>query len=313
MTISSNRNAWLLAAALVLGATSAHAEPSAADLATARTFFKQGETLRANGDFKGALEPLRRAHELAHTPITGVELGTVYEQLGMLIEARDVWREVSSMPSLPDESASTRRARADVAARRGPLEARIPAVRIDIQGAMTAVTIDGNPVPLTSLKERISLDPGPHAIVVTDGKTSRTVRVDLGEGVESHVALDLSAPAPPVIVVVPAAPTTKPAPPNRTLFWTGLGVAGVGLVVGGVTGALALSKKGDVANACDGTICPPSAQSDIDASKSFGTISTIAFAVAGVGAAVALVSFLVIHPDPGARTAFTMRGLEGSF
>ena len=329
MTISSDRR-WLIVAALAIAASTltanARAEPSAAELQNARTLFKQGESLRAAGDLRGALTALRGAHDLAHTPITGVELGAVYEQLGRLVEARDVLREVTGMPETPNESASTRRARAEVSARRGPLEARIPSVELVLDGAVKAVSIDGASVPLANLKERVSLDPGVHTVTASgDGQATRVVRLELAEGVVTHVVLDLSAP--PAVAegtavparIGPAPADARPAPPGRALLWTGLGVTGVGLAVGGITGILALSKKSDVDAACPNKQCPASAQSDIDASKSFGTVSTIAFVVAGAGAALAIVSFVVQRPSSRASGAnarwatFTARGWEGTF
>lgn len=305
MTTSSNCQSALLALAILCWAGVAHAEPTPTDIDTARSEFKLGEAARAKNDPQSALEHLRRAHDLAHTPITGVELGAVYADLGRLIEARDVWREVSRMPEQPGDSASTKRARAEVKERLGPLEKRIPSLRIDIKGPAESLSIDGKAVSLDEAKQPIVLDPGKHTIRVD----RRAEPVDLIEGNLALVTFDMTvAPATPPSG--PVAPMPTPPPPDAsmpTLFWAGLGTAGVGLVVGGITGALALSKKGDVANTCPDHRCPPSAQSDIDASKTFGTISTVAFVVAGVGAAVAVVSLIVNRPPP--RTSWmTLRG-----
>ena len=66
----------------------------------------------------------------------------------------------------------------------------------------------------------------------------------------------------------------------------------VGIGVGSVTGLISLSRASDAESVCDGKTCPPEAQDDIDASKSMGTVSYIAFGVSLAGAAVGVWSLL---------------------
>jgi len=81
----------------------------------------------------------------------------------------------------------------------------------------------------------------------------------------------------------------------------GFGLAVAGLAVGGVTGALTLSKAGDVKTQCANGICDPSAKPDLDSASSLATISTIGFAVAGAGAVCGVVGLLL--PRTHAETA----------
>ena len=66
-------------------------------------------------------------------------------------------------------------------------------------------------------------------------------------------------------------------------------LAGAGAIVGSITGALAMSKYGAVAPQCRDNQCPPETHGDIDAGRTMGTVSTISFIVAGVGAAAGVV------------------------
>ena len=69
---------------------------------------------------------------------------------------------------------------------------------------------------------------------------------------------------------------------NKTLAIVAFGVGGAGLVVGAITGVIALGKAGDLKDKCDANKnCPTTAQSDVDSYKSVGTISTIGFIVGG--------------------------------
>jgi hypothetical protein len=78
------------------------------------------------------------------------------------------------------------------------------------------------------------------------------------------------------------------------------GVGGAGLVVGGITGILAMGKHSTLSGECTST-CPPSAQSDLDSYHTMGTISTVGFIVAGVGAAAGVI-LLVTQPKTTATT-----------
>lgn len=78
----------------------------------------------------------------------------------------------------------------------------------------------------------------------------------------------------------------------------GFGVAAVGLIAGGVTGAYTLAKADSANSHCVDGRCTRSAQADIDSGKTFGTISTMSFIVAGVGAAVGVTGILLAPSAP---------------
>ena len=82
---------------------------------------------------------------------------------------------------------------------------------------------------------------------------------------------------------------------QRTLGWVGLGVGGAGLVFGGVTGLVVLSKKSALEDdGCVDARCYSDQADDVDSYNSMRTLSTVGFAVGGLGVAAgaALLGFL---------------------
>lgn len=294
------------------------AEPTASDLETARDLFKQGNELKKKGDLKGALDKFKAADALAGTPITGVELGRTYMDLDLLLEAREAFLGVARLPVKANESPNTKDARAQAAKLADAVKARIPSIHVVLSGvdagATPSVTIDGVVVPPAALTEPRKLDPGLHVIVAKQGDGPETsVEVTVAEGENKDVPIEVK-PAPKPIVAAPAtiAPATKPEGAGNggdaskdagtrsggtsSLTYIGFGVAGVGVLVGSIAGFVALGKTSTVKNECSPTkICPAGAQSDIDSSRSAGTVSSIAFTLAGIGAAVGVVGLLIGH------------------
>jgi hypothetical protein len=288
---------------------------SAADIAQARQLFNQGEDLRNNGDTKGALEKFKAAHALAGTPITGVELGRTYMQLGQLVEAHETFLSIARIPVLKEETPRSTAARKEAAQLADLVAPRIPSVSITITGGppdQVSVSIDGVPVPAAALTSPRLLDPGPHTIVATVGGARGESSVQLKEGETKPVELKL-APAPAAsqgsTQETPAgssSPAAAEAPPPvrgglGPLVYVGGGVAVVGLGVGAVTGLMAMSKASSVKDACNGTTCPRSVDGDLSSGRTLGNVSTIAFVVGGAGLATLIVG-LVLHNRHGSES-----------
>ncbi|HEY0466397.1 MAG TPA: hypothetical protein VGC79_19440, partial [Polyangiaceae bacterium] len=79
------------------------------------------------------------------------------------------------------------------------------------------------------------------------------------------------------------------------------GIGGVGLVVGGITGGLALSKAAD----CTDKVCP--SQSVLDSANAMATISTISFGVGLAGVAVGTILLLTGNSSSEKAAAQTKR------
>jgi hypothetical protein len=308
---------------------------SPADIAQARELFNRGKRARDAGDVKGALESLKAAHALAGTPITGLELAKTYVQLGMLVEARETLLGVGRLTVTAAETARSVAARDEATRLAEELERRIPAVTIRVAGVApdaASVTVDGVAIPSAALAAPRLVNAGPHTIAATAGGSRDEAKIELHEGESKTVELKLTpAPATPLAAPAPApesaSPPAAPAPseePRRKtspLVYAGFGVGAVALVAGAVTGVLAFSKASSVSGACSGLTCPRSVDGDLQTGRTMGDVSTIAFAVAGAGAAVGVAGLFlstretaspkVAHVEPWISPG--VAGLRGEF
>jgi hypothetical protein len=296
----------------------AMAAPSAAERETARRLMDEGKERTRVGDKERAIEAYQKAHDIMKVPTTGIALAKAQLSVGHLVEARDVALEVARMPRENGEPTIFERARREAKELEANIKPRIPTVRITVKGGpATKVSVDGGPVPSLLLGEPVAMNPGKHSIIArnADGLEKRA-EVDLAERDAKEVELTLPVPTPALVIApVPERPhadgesasgSRSESEGRRTtgakvLIYGGVGLAIAGLAVGGVTGALTLSKAGDVKTQCLNGICDPAAKTDLDSASSLALISTIGFAAAGAGAVCAVVGLLL--PKTHAETA----------
>lgn len=294
--------ASLLAALLCCSlALPAGAEPSAAEKETARGLVRTGRVKLERGDLEAALADFRAAHEIMNVPTTGLELGKAQAKLGMLVEALDTLLAVTRMPVTRGEPLAFRRARIEAGKLAQELGPRVPAVRLKLTGEAAGdavVSIDGQALPPQLVGSPYKVNPGVHQVLATAaGGAEARAQIHLDEGQAREVVLNLVTPAP-------AKPEPQAESETHPLVWAGLGLAGLGAVAGSITGGLALSKHADVAIRCPGGQCPPETHDDLSAGLTLGTVSTIMFVAAGVGAAAAVVGlFLPYGDEPGSAEA----------
>ncbi len=325
-----------LSAALLVGAASVLAparadEPTLADKASARDLFNAGMALRQKGDKAGALAKFKAAYALWPSPSTGVELGRTHMMLGELIEARERFLETAKFPEKSSESSATKTAREDATKLAEELAPKIPSIVFALgpapAGATVHVSLDGRELPAETLTSPRKVNPGTHAIVARATGTSEVkITVEVKEGETREVPIKFGAPAAsdtpapaPSASPGPAAPSGPPADtgsvapaPSYTLVWVGFGIAAVGVVAGATTGLMASSKASTLSEGCTDGRCPPELHGTVDSYQTLGTISTISFVVAGIGAGIGiygLVSSSSAPPKATARTAQPWLGL----
>jgi hypothetical protein len=313
---------WSLALALVLAASSARAEPSASERETARALVRSGRTKRTSGDLKGAIADMRAAHTIMGIPPTGLELGRTLAQAGQLVEAHDTLVEVTHMATTPRDPPTYAKAQKDAKALADALAPRLATIKLSVvapAGVKPNVTIDNDKVTVESLPAPLKVNPGVHLLRAQNGDEVQEARVELSEGGEREVSLTLSQP---VTTAVEPAPPERDAPPAPTppstrtspLVYAGFITAGVGVAIGATTGLLAFSRYSSVSGQCDAqNRCGPETHSDISAGRTFGTISTIAFIVAGVGAAVGAIGLLTPVRAEKRAAWLTGDGVAGTF
>ena len=296
MTSSSGLGMALLA--LSLAWPTAALAQTAADLETARVLYKEGKELKAKGDLKGALEKLQAAHAVGRTPLTGIELARLEMDLGMVVEAREVCLGIARTPVAADESKRSADARMAAATLAEQLKAKVATVVIKLAGThagdKVTVAIDGINIPDVALTEPRKVNPGRHAIVAhVEGGEEARASVDVAAAETKEVTLaPPPAPTPPANAVVqPQPPVVVPPPPpperhpvSTAFAVTGFAVGGLGVLVGAVTGALAMSTKAQLSDEClQGIHCLPGSYDKLDTAWTQASVSTVAFVVGGGG------------------------------
>jgi hypothetical protein len=199
----------------------------------------------------------------------------------------------------------------------------VTAVRVKMDGTVLSMQLDGTSIPV---------DPGQHTFSFdADGFAPLDVHVLVREAEKSrHEAVALRAageqtPAtePPDGATPPPdqSSTTDSKRPIRIGAYSAFGVGVVGVAMGTIFGAMALSDKSSLNSHCNAGVCPSAEQSDLSSLRSNGTVSDIGFVLGVGGLAAGTVMFLLSRKGeatPSAAPAVSWigigrAGIEGRF
>jgi hypothetical protein len=313
-----------LASCAVVGSALAQ---DAATEARAEGLFKDAQRAFDAHDLASACPKFEEAQRLVRGIGVTLYLADCYEQTGRTASA---WSQFQLAESLahakgdPRESVAHKRAAA-LEPHLARLAVSVAAAGADVPGL--AVTLDTQPVGRPEWGVALPVDPGKHAVhAVAPGKVDWDGQADVAaEGnvrIEVPPLADGSSPpasasasqgqvAPPASTAAPStsAPSSAPAsssapaasPGVPTLAWVGFGVGAAGIVVGSVTGAIALGKASAVKGECNtaALTCPPG-NGDLSTGQTMGNVSTVAFVIGGVGVAAGVVALFVLRAAPQA-------------
>jgi len=309
-----------VAAFLAAGAAQA-AEPSAADRVSARALAAQAHRAVKDGDYAAAADLFARADALVHAPTLMLGLARAQVALGKLVAANETYNRIVREGVPADAQKvfvdAVEAARKELAA----LAPRVSWVTVTIAPTPgVKVLLDGTELPSAALGVPRAVDPGRHVVTaaVQGGARAEAV-VTLEEGKSETVPLVLkAAPAPPVATASGSSPVTtgdpssvagsNPPPPasttgsnRKTLGIASLGVGGAGLLVGAVTGGLAVGLHGTLAAGCTGGRCPSSLQPKLDSYNRDGLVSTIGFVAGAAFAGLGVVLLVTAPKNDGPR------------
>ncbi len=309
-----------LAAALLLRAPPAFAEPDAAALEQARKDFFTAVEAQDRGRYAEALELYTRVRTVAASPPLLFNIGACHERLAHLVLAAAAFRDASSLAHDRGDAEVEREANARLAA----LAEITPRLTVRLaEGHEDAVAeLDGAVIGLEQLVD-LSIDPGAHRLVVRSAVSPRVFELpfDAPERSVRVVDVDLLAPPPTSSEPkpVPAAATRKSYVP--AIVASGATLAfGVGAIVTGVIGH---GKRADY----DDLNAHPSVENRAEreslrsSGQSFYVANALLFGATGVAAGTAIY-FLVRPPlvsaaQPHARLrlelAPTSMALLGTF
>lgn len=290
------------------------------DPRAATEFFTRGRDAIKKSDFVTACPFFAESHRLDPKVGTLLNLADCEEHVGQLASARQHWQQAADLAqSLSDERANLAKDRFTAVDKRVPkLILRAPA------NAPAGMTVKRDGVEFSAVGFGIPLpaDPGDHTIVINaPGHDARAFHVDLKEGEQKEVQLDLTPQATdapvPVVVAPPVEPPPVTEPPKRTpeepatssrssrktLAYAVGGVGVVGLGVGAVFGLMASSKKtesNDMGH-CDAmSVCDATGKTARNAALTDASVSTVAFIVGGLAVATGVVLYVTAPNDPKA-------------
>ncbi len=248
----------------------------------------RGFDLMERGEFGDAADLFEEAAKLYYSPVIALYWARAEAKSGKLVEARAVVTTIESHV-LPDGAKPTWAKAMDDASIFGvELDGRIPTVVVNIDGdAEATVRLDDAPI---AVGQAMQVNPGKHVVVATDAQgDERTERFTLTEKEAHSVTIRFAA------AVEPEGPTPSLVPPIIAYS-----VAGVGLVIGAVTGILFIGKASDLDESCPNEICAPENSELLDETKTLGNVATVGWVIAGIGAAVGTVLlFVPLSGDEG--------------
>jgi hypothetical protein len=292
------------------------AQPSPADVARAVTLFDDAKRELAASNVDRACALFVDSYRA--DPQVGTLLNTAlcHERAGKTASA---WAEFTSVVSLAGRAGQAKRSEFAGAHARA-LEPKLSRVRFDIQEPSSdlVIAIDDAEIAVAAARTTsIPVDPGSHVVRATaPAKLSWETKLVVAAGASSaHLTVPALAAAPVVAARVPVGPPRAPdgsnaasdgasrRAPLRTLAWATAGVGVAALVVGGVTGGLALSSQNKADRDCTGSVCrTPEALDANDRAHTFAAVSTIGFITGGAFAVASVVLFLM-SPKTAATSA----------
>lgn len=293
----------LCALALVGAPRTAHAQaPSSADRATARTLAQEGyDALRAER-YAIAVDRFKRADALVHAPTLLRDLARAEVGLGHLVEARETYARAVRDRVPPKSPASWTQAVEESKRELAALETRVPWLTLSITGPLhPQVTLDGESVPESSLGTKQATNPGRHELhAMGEGYLETTKVLELREGEALSVAIELErAPVEPapkkVEAVAPPVTVTRVKEPSwrKPAMVSAFAIGGAGIVVGSVTGIMAMTKHSQLVSDCPDRTCGRDQESNYNDFHTLGTVSTVGFIAGGAGLATGIVLLLV--------------------
>lgn len=287
--LGSRKLAAVVAAGLLLFSADALAAPSVKEKAEAKQLWTKGKQAAARKQWDDAAAAFRSANDLDPKAQYQLDLGRALAEAGALVEAEEVLSGVAAT-----KEPNTQKAKAVAAKLAKDLGTRIPTLKVEVRGdgaAQAKVTVDGNPATPGA---DIRYDPGKHEIVAkAPNGAEATDSVSLAEKENATVTLNLIAP------VKTEEAKVEDSGGGGTMVPAGIayGVGGAGLAVGAALGILAFQKTDEVEELCGGTTCPKEYADEVATAQDYGTGSTVAFAIGGLGVVAGLILTFTVGMD----------------
>ena len=280
---------------------------SDAEVMTARELAQQGIESYDAKDYEAAADKLGRAYEIVKFPTIALYRARALAQLGQIVEAAELYQQATLLDPGTGQRETQEQARETARQEREQLLLRIPRVTVRVVGAAgePAFTVDGQAVLAVSLEAGHSLNPGQHVIAAQVGEQRAEETIAITEGERRILTLDLTGPATPAVPVGPD--DQRPSHWQRTAGWSALGVGGAALLVGGISGSLALGKQKHLRDegCLSSGACYEDQQADIDAYDRRARTSYVGFIAGGVLTAAGVTLLVTAPQQSGSERALS--------
>lgn len=286
----------------------------------AKLYFKNGvELIQATPpNYQDAYYQFKLAYEKSHSWKVLGNLGLCALKLERDGEALDAYNEYLKSGGKeidPEERAALERDTLLISGNSAILNLTSAAPDADLIDTRAGSSVPPQTYKFQNGVLALRLRAGTHTLTASssDGRQEKwEVVLTPGKSVDHRFAFAAPQAAPVAAPVAPAAqpaqPTSLPPPvsddggkfPLRTVGFVTAGVGAAALVGGVVTGLLAKSAETEAKDACNGSVCPTSAESDFDSAASLATMSNVFFIGGGVLAAAG-VGMIVFGGDSSAE------------
>ncbi len=230
------------------GTLRADAKASETEMATARTLFESGLDAAKKKEWAQARDLFARSYAIAEVPATLLNLASAQVHTGQLVAGAENYQRFLSRA----HTGPAARYRAEAESARAKVLARIPHVRIELQGGGPddRVEIDDRAVARAVVGTRIPLDPGPHTVRVMRG-ANEVDRASFALEERDEHSVRLVAPPPSIRQPVDSPHSASESPARDASSarasrrrWIGISI-GVAVVIGGVLAAVLLTRDRD--------------------------------------------------------------------
>ena len=287
--------------------------PCAAQGQSAEELFHEGRAALDRGELDVACSKLAESLRLSGQGGPRLSLAECEERRGHLalaLEQLDEAVRVLPAGSVQGTSAAERRA---------ALEPRVPTLTIDVDARAPAdmrIDLDGKPGRAGGVR----LDPGRHTVVTSAaGCPPKTFPVSLSEGDRRHLHVDIgacggaSADDPVASSGVGSSGRSNDATTTRRTAGFVVGGVGVaGILLFGVTGALALGKQSTVDAHCHAKKCDATGLAAASDGRALDAANAIFLGVGAAGLGVGAVLVLTA-PTRSAKAALGLGPTPGGF
>lgn len=300
--------------------------------AAAEALFREGRRLMDLHQYAEACPKLAESQELDPAAGTLLNLGDCYEKTGRMASSWGAFNEASRSAQARNRADWEKIGRERAAAIEPHVSRLTLTVPAGVDMPELRLSRDGVPVGRPEWGVAIPVDAGRHKIEASaPGFTAAVIIVEVptdGKRAEAVVPKLVAAPITASPAVPPRAqpPTATAAPPKRPSsaqrtagLVVGLVGAG-GVVVGGITGVLAITKHQDAVQACTSypNHCPNGAADGPNKqSASMASASTVSFILGGALVAVGGVLYFTAPTGSGTSVGLGTHGsdlvLHGTF